>query len=104
VVGRFLEHSRIFQFGNGRGPGQPMTYIGSADLMSRNLNRRVEVLVRIDDPALTGRLQEVIDVGLTDDQLAWTLDGDGVWTRRLGPAGIDSHERLQHLATARSRA
>ncbi|MBT5139519.1 MAG: polyphosphate kinase 1 [Acidimicrobiaceae bacterium] len=104
VVGRFLEHSRIFQFGNGRGPGQPMTYIGSADLMSRNLNRRVEVLVRIDDPALTDRLQEVIDVGLTDDQLAWTLDGDGVWTRRLGPAGIDSHERLQHLATARSRA
>lgn len=104
VVGRFLEHSRIFQFGNGRGLGQPITYIGSADLMSRNLNRRVEVLVRIDDPALTGRLQEVIDIGLTDDQLAWTLDGDGVWTRRSGPAGIDSHERLQHLATARSRA
>ena len=103
VIGRFLEHSRIFQFGNGRGPGQPITYIGSADLMSRNLNRRVEVLVRIDDPVLTGRLQEVIDIGLTDDQLAWTLDGDGVWTRRLGPAGINSHVRLQHLATARSR-
>ncbi len=104
VVGRYLEHSRIYQFGNGRGPGRPVTYFGSADLMSRNLNRRVEVLVRIDDAGLAGRLQEIIDVGLTDDQLAWTLDGDGVWTRRSGPAGVDSHERLQHLATARSRA
>jgi polyphosphate kinase len=104
VVGRYLEHSRIFQFGNGRGLGRPVTYFGSADLMSRNLNRRVEVLVRIDDAGLAGRLQEIIDVGLTDDQLAWTLDGDGVWTRRSGPGGVDSHERLQHLATARSRA
>ncbi len=104
IIGRYLEHSRIFQFGNGEGPGQPVAYIGSADLMSRNLNRRVEALVRIADPALAGRLQEVLDVALTDDRLAWTLDGDGVWTRRCGPAGVDSHERFQHLATARSRA
>ena len=50
TIGRYLEHSRIYHFANGNGPGEPATYIGSADLMSRNLNRRVEALVRLDDP------------------------------------------------------
>lgn len=102
VVGRFLEHSRIFTFFNGNGPGEQVTYIGSADLMGRNLNRRVEALVRVDDPNSQHRVNEIIDVALNDDRLAWTLDGDGVWTKRRGPAAVDSHVRLQQLARARS--
>ena len=101
IVGRFLEHSRIFAFHNGKGPGERVTYIGSADLMGRNLNRRVEALVRVDGPRSQHRIDEIIDVGLNDDRLAWTLDGDGVWTKRRGPAAIDSHVRFQHLARAR---
>lgn len=102
IVGRFLEHSRIFTFFNGNGPGERVTYVGSADLMSRNLNRRVEALVRVDDPESQHRINEIIDVGLNDDRLAWTLDGNGVWTKRRGPAAIDSHVRLQNLAQART--
>src|SRR5690606_1352521 len=76
IIGRFLEHSRIYVFGNGQGPGQPLHMIGSADLMPRNLDRRVEVLVRVADPSLTRRLDEIIEINLADDRLAWTLDGD----------------------------
>ncbi|RMH79770.1 MAG: RNA degradosome polyphosphate kinase [Actinomyces sp.] len=102
IVGRYLEHSRIYHFANGAGEGRAVTLIGSADLMTRNLDRRVEALVRVDDDALVARLLEILEVELTDDRLAWTLDGDGVWTRRRGPAGIDTHERLQNLARARA--
>ena len=104
IVGRYLEHSRIYRFENGRGPGRPVTYIGSADLMTRNLDRRIEVLLEVTDPTTLGRLQEAIDVNLTDDRLAWTLDGSGVWTRRHGTVGVDAHQRLQQLARARSAA
>ncbi|MGA0238450.1 MAG: polyphosphate kinase 1 [Ilumatobacteraceae bacterium] len=102
IVGRFLEHSRVFTFFNGNGPGERVTYIGSADLMSRNLNRRVEVMVRVDDRESQHRVNEIIDVGLDDDRLAWTLDGNGVWTKRRGPAAIDSQVRLQDFARART--
>ena len=101
IVGRYLEHSRIFFFGNANGPGRSEFYIGSADLMSRNLNRRVEALVRVDGDASRHRLSEMIDVVLNDDRLAWTLAGDGVWTKRRGSAAVDTHVRLQQLARAR---
>ena len=104
VVGRYLEHSRLYHFANGDGPGQPATYIGSADLMTRNLDWRVEVLVRVSAPAVVGRVLEVAEIALADDRLAWTLDGDGTWTRRRGPAGADTHVRLQQIALARARA
>ena len=104
VVGRYLEHSRLYHFANGDGPGRPATYIGSADLMTRNLDWRVEVLVRVGDPAVAGRVLEVAEIAMADDRLAWTLDGDGTWTRRRGPAGVDTHIRLQQIARARTRA
>ncbi len=104
VVGRYLEHSRLYHFANGDGPGRPATYIGSADLMTRNLDWRVEVLVRVGDPAVVGRVLEVAEIALADDRLAWVLDGDGTWTRRRGPAGADTHVRLQQIALARARA
>jgi polyphosphate kinase len=102
IIGRYLEHSRVYHFANGNGPGEPATYIGSADLMSRNLNRRVEALVRLDDPRTRQRVHEILDVVLDDDRLAWTLAGDGVWTKRRGPAAIDTHARLQQLARGRA--
>jgi len=102
IIGRYLEHSRIYHFANGNGPGETATYIGSADLMSRNLNRRVEALVRLDDPRTQQRVREILDVVLDDDRLAWTLAGDGVWTKRRGPDAIDTHARLQQLARGRA--
>jgi len=102
IIGRYLEHSRIFHFANGSGLGKPRTYIGSADLMTRNLDRRVEALVRIDDPAHVGRLLEFCEVELTDDRLAWTLDGSGTWTKRQGNAAIDTHQRMQQIASAQA--
>ena len=104
IVGRFLEHSRIYHFANGDGPGRPATYIGSADLLTRNLDRRVEALVRVDDPRLAARVMEVADVCLTDERLAWTLGSDGVWTRCGGEADDDPHVRLQQLALNRAQS
>jgi polyphosphate kinase len=106
IVGRYLEHSRIYHFANGNGRGQPAWLIGSADLMGRNINRRVEALVPVEAPALQARLQEILDVLLADDRLAWTLADDGTWTRvpheGEGP-GVDTHLRMQELALARAR-
>jgi polyphosphate kinase len=103
LVGRFLEHSRIFHFANGAGPGAPHYYIGSADVMPRNLDRRVEVLVRVDHPDLQHRLQEILDVELADDTLAWVLDGDGTY-RRLQGRTVNAQDRFQELATARNES
>ena len=102
IVGRFLEHSRIYHFANGDGPGRPATYLGSADLLPRNLDWRVEALVRVDDPGLVARLLEVAEVSLSDQHLAWTLDSDGAWTRCDGRADTDTHVRLQRLALNRA--
>ena len=104
IVGRFLEHSRIYHFANGEGPGRPATYIGSADLLTRNLDRRVEALVRVDDPRLAARVVEVAEVSLSDERLAWTLDADGVWTRCGHGAADDPHVRLQQLALNRAQS
>jgi polyphosphate kinase len=104
IVGRYLEHSRIYHFANGGGDGRGAYYIGSADLMPRNLDRRIEALVPIVDPALQERLSQVLEVNLADDQQAWILDGGtGEWDRTRGAAGINTHERMQELALGRTR-
>ena len=103
IVGRFLEHSRIYHFANGDGPGRPATYIGSADLLPRNLDRRVEALVRVDDPRAAARVVEAVEVSLSDERLAWTLDSDGAWTRCDRGADSDTHVQLQQLAASRVR-
>jgi len=78
IVGRFLEHSRIFWFENG---GDPEVFIGSADLMERNLDRRVEVLCPVLDPSLRTYLREtVLDAYLRDTEQAWTLEADGQYS------------------------
>ncbi len=103
IVGRFLEHSRVFHFANGGGPGKPAFLIGSADLMPRNLDRRVEVLVTIEDPALQRRLRELLDVALADDALAWRLLPDATWERVPQGQRLDAQRRLHELAAARAR-
>jgi polyphosphate kinase len=124
IVGPFLEHSRIFQFGradsaldgvaaNGHhssadgtdgyaGPG-PRVYIGSADLMERNLDRRIEVLAPVHDPDLQARLLEVLDLTFADDTNAWVLRPDRRWRRVPSTREISSQRRLRELALERAR-
>ncbi len=106
IVGRYLEHSRIYYFAHGGGGGRPTYLIGSADWMPRNLDRRIEALVPVDDVALQARLQEILDVNQADDLLVWELGPDARWTRvrRDGVAGtVETHQRLQELALARAK-
>ena len=86
IVGQFLEHSRIYYFENG---GAPEVYIGSADLMERNLDRRVEVLCPIIDPAMRQMVRDaVLEVLLSDTDRAWLLRTDGLYDRATTPEGV----------------
>ncbi|MFD7922403.1 RNA degradosome polyphosphate kinase [Streptomyces sp. NPDC059740] len=78
VLGRFLEHSRVFAFGNG---GDPEVWIGSADMMHRNLDRRIEALVRVTDPGHRASLDRLLRTGMSDATSSWHLGPDGSWTR-----------------------
>lgn len=78
IIGEFLEHSRIWMFANG---GRPEWFIGSADLMERNLDRRVEVVTPVEDLGLQARLARVIEVMLADDRRSWQLQPDSRWIR-----------------------
>ncbi|MCX2969816.1 MULTISPECIES: RNA degradosome polyphosphate kinase [Streptomyces] len=78
VLGRFLEHSRVFAFGGG---GDPEVWLGSADLMHRNLDRRIEALVRVTDPAHRAALSRLLETGVDDATASWHLGPDGDWTR-----------------------
>jgi len=99
IIGRFLEHSRVFRFGSdARGP---LYAIGSADLMARNLDRRVEVVTPVEDPALAARLREMFDALLRDDVLAWELDASGVWQRVRSRERIDAQQWLLESAARR---
>jgi polyphosphate kinase len=100
IIGRFLEHSRIFSFGNG---GQPEYYLGSSDLMPRNLDRRVEAVVPVTDTKLSGRLSEIFEILLADDVLAWELCSDGTWQRVPTIHGLNAHKRFQELALESAR-
>jgi polyphosphate kinase len=95
IVGQFLEHSRIFMFGNG---GRAEYYLGSSDLMQRNLDRRVEAVVPVGDPKLRQRLQQILDVYLADDVLAWELAPDALWRKVPTVRGVSSHSRFKEMA------
>ena len=101
IVGRYLEHSRVYRFANGRGPGEPVHFIGSADLMPRNLDRRVEAMVPVLDPTLAERIDDMLQVSLADDTLAWTLSDDE-WTPVEHHDTVETHLELQRQALARA--
>jgi polyphosphate kinase len=99
IIGEFLEHSRIWGFANG---GDQEWYIGSADLMDRNLDRRVEAVVPVEDQEARNRLAEIIDVMLRDDRRSWQLQPDATWTRTETLEGregtVDTFEVMKDLA------
>ncbi len=99
VVGEFLEHSRIWMFANG---GRAEWYIGSADLMERNLDRRVEVVTPVEDHEAQAGLARIIEVLLADDRRSWQLDASGNWVRtevlQAGEGTIDTFATLKEDA------
>lgn len=101
ILGRYLEHSRIYRFANGAGNGSPVILLGSADLMPRNLDRRVEAVVPIEDPVLRQRIDDVLEVNQGDDTLAWRLDDDR-WNRVDRVGTLDTHLELQAHALKRA--
>ncbi len=115
IVGRWLEHSRLYYFGAGAGrsvsngdmtvdmPEGGQYWIGSADMMDRNLDRRVEALVPIASPELQGRLREILVTEMTDDVRAWTLAADGTWQKVPAVRGFDAQQKFQEMALSRAR-
>jgi polyphosphate kinase len=102
VIGRYLEHSRIFTFHNG---GDTHTYIGSADMMHRNLDRRIEALVRLADPHHVKELEDFFDMGMSNDYATWALEASGEWVRRSvdenGRRLPELHDELMRRIQAR---
>ncbi|WP_153505771.1 RNA degradosome polyphosphate kinase [Cumulibacter manganitolerans] len=100
IVGRFLEHSRVAHFLN---DDDPEVFIGSADLMHRNLDRRVEVLVRVDDPEAKATITRMVERLMADEIIGWDLQPDGTWTNsERGPLGatIDPQkEQIEHIGS-----
>jgi len=109
IIGRFLEHSRIFYFANGQeDPIGGEFFIGSADWMHRNLSKRIEVIAPILAPGPKARLWEILDICLRDQRQAWTLGSDGTYSplqpkgNSEGPETIGTQETLMNLARARA--
>ncbi len=105
IIGEFLEHSRIFGFANG---GRQEWYTGSADLMERNLDRRVEVVFPVEDLAAQARIEEIIEVMLADDRRSWQLGADSTWRRTedilAAPGTHDTFATLKERALAAAAA
>lgn len=108
IIGRFLEHSRIFFFGNGKDdPLDGEFYIGSADWMSRNLSDRVEAITPVEKRHLRERLWEILMIGLEDQRQAWDLQPDGSYVQRrpeegtTGPRAVGTHQTLMELTKQR---
>ncbi|HEY6623410.1 MAG TPA: polyphosphate kinase 1 [Acidimicrobiales bacterium] len=102
IVGRFLEHSRIYRFG-GVGDRPLQITLGSADLMERNLDRRIEAMVPIEAPDLQERLVRLLDLALMDDANTWTLRGDGSWARLSPGTGVSLQDHLRQDALKRAQ-
>ncbi|MCW2988870.1 MAG: Polyphosphate kinase, partial [Solirubrobacterales bacterium] len=96
IVGRFLEHSRVYSFQRG---GATRVLIGSADLMPRNLDSRVELVAPVEDAELLAEILDLLERCFADNANAWELDADGGWTRTVAPEG----ERRSVQAELRER-
>ncbi len=100
IVGRYLEHSRIYYFFNN---GDELFYLSSADWMGRNLDRRVELLFPVEDRGIRKRIRDIIDVSLKDDIKARILSSDGTYTKAVSQRGINSQEYFAHHAEQKAR-
>jgi polyphosphate kinase len=102
ILGRFLEHSRVYAFGANADGEDGDVWLGSADLMHRNLDRRVEVLVRVSDPAQRAELRGLIDMAMDDGVASWWLGPDGTWTRHHRDAsGAPLNDLQEYLIRTR---
>jgi len=102
VLGRFLEHSRIYRFANGQGDGQPLHLIGSADLMARNLDKRVEVLTPLVNPRHQEWLDHTFDVMLAEGAPSFEMRPDASW-ERTGPTMFEPHPQREMYEWASKR-
>jgi polyphosphate kinase len=104
ILGRYLEHSRIFSFVNA---GDPQVYIGSADMMHRNLDRRVEVLVRLVEPSHLEEINRIFELDMSETTSSWWLDETGLWTHHArtegGRALVDSQDAIMREISSRRR-
>jgi polyphosphate kinase len=94
ILGRYLEHSRVFSFANGE---DPQVFIGSADIMHRNLDRRIETLVRLSDLGQLEEIAALFDLAMSDHTASWWLEESGEWTRHATTAGGDELQDLQNV-------
>jgi polyphosphate kinase len=111
IIGRFLEHSRIFYFANGgQDPAEGEYYIGSADWMFRNLSKRIEVVTPVLAAGPKQRLSEILDICLRDQRQAWVLEPEGKYLQlrpapgATGAEADGTHKTLMDLALARAKA
>jgi len=104
VIGRYLEHARLYYFANGWGEDQSVVYMGSADLMKRNLDHRVESLVAITDTSIAERLVESLTMDLEPNLQSWDLAADGSWTRDARDGLVDLHRSFEKLAVERRKS
>ena len=105
ILGRYLEHSRIFSFG---GAGDPQVYIGSADMMHRNLDRRIEALVRVTSPTQIKALEDLFTLAMSEGTSSWHLQADGDWVRHSvnenGKRLVDLQDKTMTNVQRRRRA
>ena len=95
IVGRFLEHSRIYRFENG---GDPIFLIGSADWMKRNLDRRMETIIPVVNPEIKAELEEILSIYERDNTFSWDMQPDGSYVRRKPAAGEEPLAAQRHFA------
>ncbi|MBL8930101.1 MAG: RNA degradosome polyphosphate kinase [Kineosporiaceae bacterium] len=98
ILGRYLEHSRVFWFEN---KGEPVVYIGSSDMMHRNLDRRVEALVRLSDPGHLEELDQMLTLSMDPETISWHLGPDGRWVRHGGSDGEPGRDLQAHMIATR---
>lgn len=97
VIGRFLEHSRVFFFSDGKGEWSGDYYMGSADWMHRNMHARVEVITPIYHPEIKEQLSELLQILIDDERSAWDLNSDGTYVQRKGKVESGTHQKLMQL-------
>ena len=104
IVGRYLEHARLYYFANGAGEGADLVFMGSADLMQRNLDHRVEALVAVSDRAVSKRLVDALHLDLEPNLQSWYLAADGSWTRDASDGLLDLHGEFERQAIERRKS